>query len=406
MRWLSSRPCSSTHDARPLAVLGVGQERPSWRTPAASRERSSAVMAHVDRLRCRALRPMMTHRWRLRRPFAILPGCPRSAVLLRVASDERLVEHVRDGSDMAFEVIYDRHHRGILGFCRHMLGSAEEAEDALQHTFMAAYRDLLRSDKPIQLRPWLYAIARNRCFTILSARRERRSTTPTSRRPSTSRRRGPAPPGPARPARRRLRACPTSSAPRSCSRSSAPSPTRRSPSCSTCRGRRSRRSCSRPARSLIASRTARETPCADIREQLAILRGGALRRTTLRRHLRECPGCRAFRGEVAAQRRALAVALPVEPTVGLKDTALWPASAPASGGCPRPRGGGGGRVRPASSTAGPGDPAGCVPADRAGARSPAARQGNRQRHRGGARDGSTADVRAATHAQRRRARRP
>ena len=74
--------------------------------------------------------------------------------------------------------------------------------------------------------------------------------------------------------------------------------------------------------SLIASRKARDTPCAEIREQLAILRGGSLRRTTLRRHLRECPGCRAFRTEVAAQHRALAAALPVEPTAGLKHTAL------------------------------------------------------------------------------------
>ena len=70
-------------------------------------------------------------------------------------------------------MLYDRHLRGILGFCRHMLGSAEEAEDAVQHTFMAAYRDLLASDKPIQLRPWLYTIARNRCYTLLRGRRER-----------------------------------------------------------------------------------------------------------------------------------------------------------------------------------------------------------------------------------------
>src|SRR3954471_16217246 len=95
------------------------------------------------------------------------------ARLLRLASDERLVERVRGGSEAAFEVVYDRHHRGILGFCRHMLGSAEEAEDAVQHTFMAAYRDLVGSAKPIQLRPWLYTIARNRCFSILRARRER-----------------------------------------------------------------------------------------------------------------------------------------------------------------------------------------------------------------------------------------
>ena len=50
--------------------------------------------------------------------------------------------------------------------------------------------------------------------------------------------------------------------------------------------------------SLIASRTARETPCAEIREQIATLRGGSLRRTELRRHLRECPGCREFRDQV------------------------------------------------------------------------------------------------------------
>ena len=48
---------------------------------------------------------------------------PRAA-LLRVASDERLVELVRGGSEAAFEAIYDRHHRGILAFCRHMLGVA------------------------------------------------------------------------------------------------------------------------------------------------------------------------------------------------------------------------------------------------------------------------------------------
>src|SRR4051794_41552086 len=82
------------------------------------------------------------------RPFPRPQVGARSAVLLRVASDERLVDHVRAGSEAAFEVVYDRHHRGILAFCRHMLGSVEEAEDAVQHTFMAAYRALLGSDKP------------------------------------------------------------------------------------------------------------------------------------------------------------------------------------------------------------------------------------------------------------------
>ena len=52
--------------------------------------------------------------------------------------------------------------------------------------------------------------------------------------------------------------------------------------------------------SLIASRKARDTPCAEIRPQLTSLRSGMLRRTTLRRHLHECAGCRAFRREVVA----------------------------------------------------------------------------------------------------------
>ena len=54
-----------------------------------------------------------------------------------------------------------------------MLGSREEAEDAVQHTFAAAYRDLQRDgERQIALKPWLYTIARNRCLSVLRARRE------------------------------------------------------------------------------------------------------------------------------------------------------------------------------------------------------------------------------------------
>src|SRR3954465_11952204 len=83
------------------------------------------------------------------------------ARLLRLVSDEGLVERARGGSEAAFVAIFDRHPRGILAFCRHMPGSLHEAEDAVQHTFLAVYRELARADdRPIQLRPWLYTIAR------------------------------------------------------------------------------------------------------------------------------------------------------------------------------------------------------------------------------------------------------
>src|SRR5919202_6847389 len=92
--------------------------------------------------------------------------------LLRLLGDERLVGQVRQGSQPAFEVVYERYVPGILSFCRHMLGSHEEAEDAVQHTFAAAYRDLLRDEREINLKPWLYTIARNRCLSMLRARRD------------------------------------------------------------------------------------------------------------------------------------------------------------------------------------------------------------------------------------------
>jgi hypothetical protein len=74
--------------------------------------------------------------------------------------------------------------------------------------------------------------------------------------------------------------------------------------------------------SLTAGRAARETSCAEIQEQLRTLRGGALRRTVLRRHLRECPSCRAFRETVRIRRRQLGLLLPVAPMIGLKRAVL------------------------------------------------------------------------------------
>jgi RNA polymerase sigma factor (sigma-70 family) len=253
------------------------------------------------------------------------------ARLLRLASDERLVEALRGGSDAAFEVLYTRHHRGVLSFCRHMLGSAEEAEDVVQHTFLAAYRDIVRTGKPIRLRPWLYTIARNRCLTVLRARRERASDEPLE--PSTEHL--------AQEVERRddLRALLGDL-------SDLPHDQRAALVLAElgdmshddigavlgCPREKVKALVFQARSSLIASRNARETPCAEVREQLANLRGGALRRNTLRRHLRACPGCRQFREEVVAQRSALALILPVAPSLGLKATVMGAAGVTAATG--------------------------------------------------------------------------
>jgi RNA polymerase sigma factor (sigma-70 family) len=87
--------------------------------------------------------------------------------LLRLESDERLVARTRDGQTQAFETLLRRHRPRLLTFCRYMLGSREDAEDALQEVFTSAYNAMLADDRPINARPRLYRIARNRCLNHL-----------------------------------------------------------------------------------------------------------------------------------------------------------------------------------------------------------------------------------------------
>jgi len=86
---------------------------------------------------------------------------------LRLQSDERLIALVRRGHHGAFEALVKRYRPRLLAFCRHMLGSNEDAEDVVQDVFAAAYGAIGRDERPIQARPWLYRIARNRCLNHL-----------------------------------------------------------------------------------------------------------------------------------------------------------------------------------------------------------------------------------------------
>lgn len=73
--------------------------------------------------------------------------------------------------------LYDRHAAVVLAVCRQHLGpdAGSASDDALQETFIRAYRMLDRLDSPDRLRPWLYGIARLVCSEARrSARRRRR----------------------------------------------------------------------------------------------------------------------------------------------------------------------------------------------------------------------------------------
>lgn len=238
---------------------------------------------------------------------------------------------IADGDAEAFAAFYERHHRGLLSFCRHTLGSREEAEDVVQHTFLAAYRQLGERERTLEApRAWLYTVARNGCLSLLRARRE-------SGRESAE----PATAGLADEVQRRADL-------RDLLSDVAELPEdQRSALILSELGDLSHGEIAeilgRPtaqikalvfrARSaLIEGRDARDTTCSDIREQLSTLTGGSLRRGSLRRHLRVCSGCSEFREQLRRQRTALGIVLPVVPTIGLGDTLAAASGAGSMGG--------------------------------------------------------------------------
>ncbi len=96
-----------------------------------------------------------------------LPGLRGPSPLLRLQSDERLIALTRRGQHAAFETLCGRYESRLLSFCRHMLNSREDAEDVLQEVFTAAFNAVLADEREINVRPWLYRIARNRSLNHL-----------------------------------------------------------------------------------------------------------------------------------------------------------------------------------------------------------------------------------------------
>ena len=88
----------------------------------------------------------------------------------------------------------EAHRRELTGYCYRMLGSAFEAEDAVQETMVRAWRGLDRFEGRAALRTWLYRIATNVCLDM--ADRPQRRARPMDFGPASV---GPTEPGPTRP---------------------------------------------------------------------------------------------------------------------------------------------------------------------------------------------------------------
>src|ERR671930_2177492 len=87
---------------------------------------------------------------------------PVEASSLSTLSDGELIQRVGSGDRNAFELLYRRYARPVLGLALRRLGDRGNAEDAVQETFAAIWRSA-RTYRPERGAgaPWLYAVARN-----------------------------------------------------------------------------------------------------------------------------------------------------------------------------------------------------------------------------------------------------
>ena len=85
-----------------------------------------------------------------------------------------LVDAARGGDQAAFERLVEAHRRPLHAHCYRMLGSLQDAEDALQETLLAAWRGLGGFEGRSSLRSWLYRIATHACLRLAERRPPRR----------------------------------------------------------------------------------------------------------------------------------------------------------------------------------------------------------------------------------------
>ena len=91
----------------------------------------------------------------------------------RPDSDADLVARLQRGDDTAFEAIVRAHSGRLLSVARRFLGNDEDAQDAVQETFIRAYKAIHTFEARAQLHTWLHRILVNTALMKLRERRRR-----------------------------------------------------------------------------------------------------------------------------------------------------------------------------------------------------------------------------------------
>jgi RNA polymerase sigma-70 factor (TIGR02960 family) len=86
-----------------------------------------------------------------------------------------LVSKARAGDADAFHALIEQHKAELQLHCYRMLGSLQDAEDALQETMLAAWQGIRGFEQRASMRTWLYRIATNRCLNARRSTRRRQA---------------------------------------------------------------------------------------------------------------------------------------------------------------------------------------------------------------------------------------
>ena len=89
------------------------------------------------------------------------------------ATEGATLARARTGDEGAFRALTDPYRRELHVHCYRILGSIQDAEDALQETLLAAWRGLKGYEGRASLRTWLYSVATNRALNMLRAAKRR-----------------------------------------------------------------------------------------------------------------------------------------------------------------------------------------------------------------------------------------
>jgi RNA polymerase sigma factor (sigma-70 family) len=258
-----------------------------------------------------------------------------SARFLRVRSDEQLLALFRGGSEEAFGVIHERYRQRLFAYARQMLGgSRQDAEDVMQDVFLRAYSALRADARPVALRAWLYRVAHNRCIDQL----RRGGPTPVEIVEDNSPDlRDPLAEAEQREELRRLledvRRLPVHQRSALVMRELDGLSYSELAAALGVSVAAVKSLLVRARVGLAEAVEARDSACSEIRSELALaLDNGSRASTRARRHMRDCDGCRAYRGELRAVRRRFAALVPAVGPLGLIAKLTGGSGAAALGG--------------------------------------------------------------------------